>query len=151
MRLSGLTRRIASDPPGVYKVLTPHTHALSTPVPEGHVFRVNTGAPIPAGTDAVLMVEDTRLHTTDAAGEESEVEALAQVAAGENVRKPGSDVRKGDLALERGTIIHAPGGEIGTLAFVGRQTVSSSAEMLACWADNALYRSRSMCRRLSRS
>jgi gephyrin len=69
------------------------------------------------------MVEDTRLNATDADGEEAEVEALAQVSPGENVRKPGSDVRRGDLALERGTVVSAAGGEVGTLAFVGRQTV----------------------------
>ncbi|GJE87529.1 molybdenum cofactor biosynthesis protein [Phanerochaete sordida] len=114
----------SSDPPGIYKVLTPRTHDLATPVPAGHIFRVNTGAPIPAGTDAVLMVEDTRLHSTDADGEEREVEALAQVDAGESVRKPGSDVKKGELALEKGTVVHAHGGEIGTMAFVGRQKVT---------------------------
>ena len=121
----------ASDPPGTYKVLTPRTHALATPVPAGHVFRINTGAPLPAGTDAVLMVEDTRLADADAAGEELEVEALAQVAPGENVRKSGSDVRKGDLALEKGTVVHAHGGEIGTMAFVGRQKVSVCAKVEA--------------------
>lgn len=69
------------------------------------------------------MVEDTRLQSSDANGEELEIEALAQVDPGENVRKPGSDVKKGELALERGTVVHAHGGEIGTVAFVGRQKV----------------------------
>lgn len=101
-------------------------------MPPGSVYRINTGAPLPVGTDAVLMVEDTRLHSTDANEEESEVEALAQVDPGENTRKPGSDVRKDDLAVEKGTIIHGSGGEIGTLAFVGRQTVSSSEHH---WSD----------------
>lgn len=114
----------------MYKVLTPHTHALGDSVPPGSIYRINTGAPLPAGTDAVLMVEDTRLHSTDANEEESEVEALAQVDPGENTRKPGSDVRKGDLAVEKGTIFHGSGGEIGTLAFVGRQTVSSIGHSL---------------------
>lgn len=118
----------SSDPIGVYKVLTPHTHALGESVPPGSIYRINTGAPLPAGTDAVLMVEDTRLHSTDANEEESEIEALAQVDPGENTRKPGSDVRKGDLAVEKGTIIHGSGGEIGTLAFVGRQTVQVHAK-----------------------
>ena len=36
------------------------------------------------------------------------------------MRAPGSDVRRGDVVLERGTVLHAAGGEIGTLAFVGR-------------------------------
>lgn len=87
------------------------------------------------------MVEDTRLHSTirttadsqkqnrdqeaeEEEEEEQEVEALAQVDAGENVRKPGSDAKQGDLVLEKGTVVHAHGGEIGTLAFVGRTKVS---------------------------
>ena len=76
------------------------------------------------------MVEDTKLISTHRNadgedGEEDEVETLAQVPAGENVRAPGSDVRKGDLALRRGEVITSVGGEIGTLAFVGRKEASS--------------------------
>ena len=71
------------------------------------------------------MVEDTLLRSTcsDSSEEEDEVEARAQVSAGENVRKPGSDVKQGDLVLEKGQIIHSCGGEIGTLAFVGKAKV----------------------------
>lgn len=117
----------ATDAPGIYKVVTAKTHALADPLPAGTVFRINTGGPLPAGADAVIMVEDTRLHSThkDASGaevEEAEVETLAQVAPRENVRAPGSDTRQGDLVLERGTVLHAAGGEIGTLAFVGRKS-----------------------------
>jgi gephyrin len=75
------------------------------------------------------MVEDTRLSATFKDGEghdidEKEVETLVQVPAGENVRAPGSDVKQGDLILCRGDIIRSAGGEIGTLAFVGRKEVS---------------------------
>ena len=120
----------ASDSPGVYKVLTSKTHALTLPLPTGSIYRINTGGPLPAGTDAVIMVEDTKLISTykDADGEdgeEDEVETLARVPAGENVRAPGSDVKKGDLALRRGEVITSVGGEIGTLAFVGRKEASS--------------------------
>jgi gephyrin len=74
------------------------------------------------------MVEDTRLVSTFKAadgtdGEEKEVECLVQVPEGENVRAPGSDVKKGDLVLQKGDIILSEGGEIGTLAFVGRKEV----------------------------
>ncbi|KAI0340818.1 molybdenum cofactor biosynthesis protein [Trametopsis cervina] len=118
----------SSDPPGIYKVLTSQTLPANTPVPAGHIYRINTGAPLPPGTDAVLMVEDTRLHTAnrndeDEDEEEDKVEALAQVDPGENVRAAGSDARQGDLVLERGTIVGAHGGELGTLAFVGRSVV----------------------------
>jgi len=56
--------------------------------------------------------------------EEKEIETLAQVSAGENTRAPGSDVKEGDLVLENGERITDVGGEIGTLAFVGRKHVS---------------------------
>ncbi|KAI0776158.1 MoaB/Mog domain-containing protein [Trametes elegans] len=118
-----------TDPPGIYSVLDAHTHPLSAPLPPGTVFRVNTGGPLPAGADAVIMVEDTRLHSTrrTPAGEEfeeNEIETLARVDRGENVREPGSDVAQGALVLERGTVVSAAGGEIGTLAFVGRAKVN---------------------------
>lgn len=75
------------------------------------------------------MVEDTRLvsSTKDEDGEdmeEAEVETLVEIPAGENVRVPGSDVRKGELALQKGQVIYGTGGEIGTLVFVGRKEVS---------------------------
>ncbi len=119
---------LATDPPGIYKVLTSRTHNLSQPLPPGTVFRVNTGGPLPAGTDAVIMVEDTRLYSTQKSPtgdevEENEVETLVQIPRGENVREPGSDVRQGELVLERGTVVNSAGGEVGTLAFVGRATV----------------------------
>lgn len=106
-------------------MLTARTHALTDPLPAGHIFRINTGAPLPAGADAVLMVEDTLLRSTraDSSEEEDEVEARAQVAPGENVRGPGSDVKEGDLVLDKGQVLQAVGGEIGTLAFVGKTKV----------------------------
>ncbi len=71
------------------------------------------------------MVEDTQLVSTvsDNPDEESEVRTMAQVPAGENVRIPGSDVRYGALVLNRGALLSGTGGEIGTLAFVGRKEV----------------------------
>ncbi|KAH9948788.1 molybdenum cofactor biosynthesis protein [Amylocystis lapponica] len=110
----------STDPPGIYTVVTPKTHALAEALPHGSVFRINTGGPLPTGTDTVVMVEDTRLHRTCADGEEDAVETLAQVPVGENVRAPGSDVRRGALVLARGQVLHGAGGELGTLAFVGR-------------------------------
>ena len=113
------------------------SHLLATPVPPGCIFRVNTGGPLPAGTDAVIMVEDTRVRATHRSPvgeeiEEAEVETLAQVPRGENVREPGSDVRQGDLVLERGTVVSSAGGEVGTLAFVGRTTVRSGCRESVC-------------------
>ena len=76
------------------------------------------------------MVEDTELVSTtqDALGiteEEKTVKTLAGIPAGENVRAPGSDVKKGDLVLRAMDRITQRGGEVGTLAFVGRKQVSA--------------------------
>ncbi|EIN11072.1 molybdenum cofactor biosynthesis protein [Punctularia strigosozonata HHB-11173 SS5] len=114
----------STDKPGIYRVVTPASHPLSTNLKPGDIYRINTGAPLPAGADAVIMVEDTKLVSADDAGEEKEVETLAQVEEGENVRAPGSDVRKGELVLAKGELVRSLGGEIGTLAFVGRKQVS---------------------------
>lgn len=109
--------------------MTSQTHDLAKPLPDGCIYRINTGGPLPAGTDAVIMVEDTHLISSHKGpdgqdDEEKEVRTLVQVPSGENIREPGSDVRNGDLVLQKGEVITSLGGEIGTLAFVGRREVS---------------------------
>jgi gephyrin len=74
------------------------------------------------------MVEDTELVSTFDGGvgitdEEKEVEILVQVPPADNVRAPGSDVRKGELVMKAGDRVTRGGGEVGTLAFVGRKEV----------------------------
>ena len=111
----------ATDSLGVYKVLT---RFPTTPLPEDTIYRINTGGPLPPGTDAVIMVEDTQLVSTDnETEEETEVETLARIPVGENVRLPGSDVRKGDVVMLKGDKITGRGGEVGSLVFVGREKV----------------------------
>lgn len=120
-------KRSATDPPAVYQVVSSRNHPIDQPFPSGIIYRINTGGPLPVGTDTVIMVEDTKLVSSFEAtdneleGEENEVETLVTVPRGENVRSPGSDVRKGDLVLQKGERILSNGGEIGTLAFVGRR------------------------------
>lgn len=105
--------------------MTPRT-LKQEKVPPNSIFRINTGAPLPEGTDSVIMVEDTQLVSTASQdpGEENEVRTLAQVSPGENVRAPGSDVHYGEMVLSANTMLSGTGGEIGTLAFVGRKEVS---------------------------
>lgn len=73
------------------------------------------------------MVEDTQLVSVtklpDGREEEEVVETLAQVDKGENVRAAGSDVVAGEKVLEKGDLVSSAGGEMGTLAFVGRKQV----------------------------
>jgi molybdopterin biosynthesis enzyme len=58
--------------------------------------------------------------------EEQEVKTLIQVPPLENVRKPGSDVQKDELVMRSGDKITRGGGELGTLAFVGKREASDS-------------------------
>ena len=71
------------------------------------------------------MVEDTSLISTEG-DEEKEVATLTSVDPRENVRAPGSDVKKGEKVLETGQVLSSVGGEIGTLAFVGQKEVGAA-------------------------
>jgi molybdopterin molybdotransferase len=87
--------------------------AAGIEVAPGHAVRIMTGAPLPAGADAVQMVE--RTEGADAGGR---VRILAAVAAGENVTPRGAELARGDLVLEKGARIRAA--ELGVLAGIGR-------------------------------
>jgi gephyrin len=112
---------------GVYPV-TMISHAQAGGVKElhdGEIARITTGAPLPPGADAVVMVEDTVLKSqTEDGKEEKEIEILtSDIKAGENVREVGSDVKSGDMILTKGEGITVVGGEFGLLASVGTQEV----------------------------
>jgi len=63
------------------------------------------------------------VSTDNETKEETEVETLARIPVGENVRLPGSDVHKGDIIMQSGDRITGRGGEVGSLVFVGREKV----------------------------
>jgi molybdopterin molybdotransferase len=80
----------------------------------GDAIRIMTGAPIPAGADAVAQVEATD-------GGRDEVAVFRAVKAGANVRRQAEDIRAGDVVLGAGHVIRA--GEIGALVTAGRREV----------------------------
>jgi molybdopterin molybdotransferase len=71
---------------------------------------IMTGAPLPAGADAVVMVEHTRR-----AGDRVSLER--EVAPGENVVPAGSELPAGALAIPAGTFVGV--GEVALLASLG--------------------------------
>ncbi|MFM5619299.1 molybdopterin molybdotransferase MoeA [Aeromonas veronii] len=64
--------------------------------PAGHCVRIMTGAPVPAGTDAVVMQEETQ-------ADGDRITFLAQPEPGQNIRRAGSDIGKGACVLPAGT------------------------------------------------
>lgn len=83
-------------------------------------MRVTTGAAVPDGTTAVVMVEDTKLIESSPDGkQELKVEILKTAAENALIREIGSDIAFGEVILRKGTVISSVGGEIGILASVG--------------------------------
>jgi gephyrin len=113
---------------GTYPIsMISHAQAIDLqPLNDGEIARITTGAPLPPGSDAVVMVEDTILTSmTVDDKEEKEVEILtSDIASGENVREIGSDVEAGTVILQKGEGISAVAGELGLLASVGVKEVS---------------------------
>lgn len=83
-------------------------------LPIGKAVRIFTGAPLPAGADAVVMQEHASL-----AGEEVRVHQI--VRPGDNVRRQGEDICAGDVLLAPGMRLDAR--HLALLAAQGRSTV----------------------------
>ncbi|MFF7815724.1 gephyrin-like molybdotransferase Glp [Streptomyces sp. NPDC007945] len=100
----------------------------------GQAARIMTGAPLPPGAEAVVPVEWTDGGTGEGAatgmraasgapeGAAGEVRVHRAAEAGAHVRRAGSDVRAGELALAAGTVLGPP--QLGLLAAIGRGTVT---------------------------
>jgi molybdopterin molybdotransferase len=70
-----------------------------TPLGRGEAIRIMTGAPMPDGADAVVMVEDSERVGDD------HVVLRRSVSAGDAVRRAGDDVTVGDRLFEPGTVV----------------------------------------------
>jgi len=90
-------------------------------VEPGTAIRIMTGAPLPAGADAVVRFEETSEGLSAGERVGNQVAVFNQVVIRENVRLAGEDIREGELALAEGTILRAQ--EIGVLASLGRARV----------------------------
>jgi len=114
---------IASDGIGLREVIG-FSNAGTVPsdfeLRSGYCVRINTGAPVPNGADAVIQVEDTELTKKSQDGtEELEINIVqtTPVLKGQDIRPLGSDIEKGSTVLNQGTTLGPA--EIGILATVG--------------------------------
>ncbi|MDO8906654.1 gephyrin-like molybdotransferase Glp [Hydrogenophaga sp.] len=90
----------------------------ANPLREGTCARIFTGAPMPAGADAVVMQEDTQEVGGDIHG--VHIHALPQ--SGQWVRRAGEDVALGSVVLARGERLSPAG--LGLAASLGRARLS---------------------------
>ena len=91
----------------------------SQSVASGTATRTMTGAPIPTGADAVVMVERTQQLTSD--GRTIVRIESSPLSAGANIMRRGTSMRQGETVLRAGTLIRPI--EVGLLAEVGRAHV----------------------------
>lgn len=86
----------------------------------GETVRIEAGAPIPAGADSVV-----RLENSDADGESVRVWQFVELGTG--IRPAGEDVRAGEVLVPAGRRLSAP--ELGMLAAAGRASAPVYAKV----------------------
>jgi len=69
---------------------------VPSPLKPGGTFSIMTGAPVPQGADAVVMIEYTSLQNEG-------VEVTRGVSPGENIVPQGAEAKRGSLLLDHGT------------------------------------------------
>jgi molybdenum cofactor synthesis domain-containing protein len=110
---SGATR----DTPRILKQIgTLFTGQISPiVVGEGECLEISTGAPMPEGADAVLIVEET-------ASDDRMVRAFAEVRPRQHVGRRGGDISAGQVVVAAGEAINPS--RIGALAAIGTSAVA---------------------------
>src|ERR1700730_4061084 len=93
----------------VEKVYTGQVPAMR--VREGTCVEIATGAPMPDGADAVVMVEETERTTTD------QVRVFTPVYPRQNVGRQGADIARNQVVLRAGDLLNPS--RIGALAALG--------------------------------
>jgi len=80
-------------------------------VEPGECVEIATGAPMPEGADAVVMVEETEKD------EAADVRIFSPVYPGQNVGRQGADIQAGQALFEAGTVLNPS--RVGSLAAIG--------------------------------
>jgi molybdenum cofactor synthesis domain-containing protein len=109
---------IAADGAGVRRIIGDQAAGYidNLRIEAGTSARVTTGAPVPSGADAVVMVEQTETRN-------GQVDILtSDIQPGSNIRPIGQDIEVGQLVLAKGTGLGPA--ELGLLGTVGKTQVA---------------------------
>ena len=85
-------------------------------VGEGECLEIATGAPVPKGADAVVMVEYTKLS-------DPSVEVMKEAKPGDNIAPEGEDIKKGEVVVKSGEVLTP--GRLGAVAALGFSKVET--------------------------
>ena len=109
---------VAADGPGWRQIIGDQMagYVAGMQVTPGTAARVTTGAPIPPGADAMVMIEDTE----EQGGQVQIMDHGIQV--GNYIRPVGQDIETGQRVLAQGTVLGPA--ELGLLGTVGKTEVS---------------------------
>jgi molybdopterin molybdotransferase len=87
----------------------------------GTAIRIMTGAPVPEGADVVVRFEDTdEVDRRPSGADLTQIGIMREAGRGLNIRRRGEDIPRGDVVLNRGTLLRPQ--EIGVLASLGHAT-----------------------------
>ncbi len=79
-------------------------------VGQGQCTEIATGAPMPPGADAVVMVEQT-------GADSSQVQIFAAADPGQNIGRQGADIKSGQTVMRAGEVLNAS--RVGAIAALG--------------------------------
>lgn len=110
----------AADVPGTLKVQaeTRAGEPEAGPLARGEAREIMTGAPLPPGADAVVMVEHVTRHTENRS---TSVKIDRSAEPGQWINEQGAEAKKGNVMLRSGTRLDAAG--VATLAMTGYSSV----------------------------
>lgn len=93
---------------------------IAQPLAENTAARIFTGAEIPSGANAVVMQE--RCEAIEVEGKQTGVSIPGDIAAGNNIRRQGQDIKSGSCILNKGRRIQAQ--DCGLLASIGLKHIT---------------------------
>jgi molybdenum cofactor synthesis domain-containing protein len=82
----------------------------SIAIAPGTCAEISTGAPLPDGADAVVMVEETANH-------QDRIEIFAAATAGQHIGRRGADIGSGDRVINAGDVLSPS--RVGAIAAIG--------------------------------
>jgi molybdenum cofactor synthesis domain-containing protein len=100
--------------------------APSTSITRGTCAEIATGAPLPDGADAVVMVEQTTTPTSKTSSTADAVDIRAKAVAGQNIGRRGADITAGATVVRTGEQLNP--GRLGAVAAIGRTDVAVYAK-----------------------